>query len=98
MVEQKCPGPVWKTGRKYCRPVWDSSQKVFVPHGKHCIEVTMMKRPNPVQAMYNVMDSVQQGSELLLLRRRVYNTVQDYQSCPGSWENNDLLQTIPLLP
>ena len=56
------------------RPGCDSSQKSHVPYGELCIESTKMKQPNSVQAMRNMVDSVQQGSGLLSVRRRVYST------------------------
>ena len=37
------------------------AKKVYVPYGKHCTEGTIMQQPNPVQAMCNMVDSVQQG-------------------------------------
>ena len=50
------------------------AKKVYVPYGKHCTEGTMMQQPNPVQAVCNMVDSVELGLGLLSLRRRVYST------------------------
>ena len=35
------------------------AKKVYVLHGKHCTEGTVMQQANPVQAMCNTVDSVQ---------------------------------------
>ena len=88
-AEQNSPGPIYRRQvKEYCCPVWDSSQKVYVPYGKHCTEGTMMQQLNPGQAVCDTVDSVQLGSSLLSLRRRVYSAglPKPFQG----WEN-DLL-------
>ena len=65
-VKQNVPVPYRKLVENIVVLYGTQAKQVYVPYGKHCTESTIMQQPNPVQAMCNMVDSVQQGSALII--------------------------------